>query len=83
MSASDAVLFSKFQFNQQVKTPLGVGIFQAPFAVVDGQGQTVVVGALVKLPVDEVTGKALKRSNCLTPCAQVSGLWVFQEGEIS
>lgn len=82
MSVNDAVLSSKFQINQKVKTPLGVGLFQAPFAVVDDTGQTVVIGALVKLPVNDETGKALRKSNCLTPHAKISGLWVFQEGEI-
>ena len=83
MNVNDVVLCSRFHLNQSVKTPLGVGMYQAPFAVVDGSGATVVTGVLVKLPVNEETGKAVKQANCLTPGATLSGLWVFQEGEIS
>lgn len=83
MSVIAAGWSSKFQLNQKVQTPLGEGEYQAPFAVVDGMGQTVVIGMMVKLPVNEQTSKALRKSNCLTPSAKLSGLWVFQEGEIS
>lgn len=68
--------------NQRVKTPLGEGVAQGPFAVVDGNGAEVVRAVLVRLPVNETTVKALKQSNCVTPRASLSGLWVFQEGEL-
>lgn len=82
MDANAAVFSSKFQINQQVKTPLGVGLYQAPFAVVDGEGQLVVMGVMVRLPVDETTSKALRKSNCLTPGAKVNGLWVFSAEDV-
>jgi hypothetical protein len=73
---------ARFITNQEVTTPLGKGMVLAPFAVQLESGETVTVGILVKLPVNEVTTKALKQSNCLTPKAKVSGLWVFPEGEL-
>ncbi len=68
--------------NAKVSTPLGVGVAQGPFAVVDGDGNLAAAGVLVRLPVNDVTVKALKESNCMTPRAQVSGLWVFRLSEI-
>lgn len=83
MNVSDVVQSSKFHLNQVVKTPLGAGRYQAPFAVVDAKGEIVTTGLMVQLPINEVTGAALNLSNCLTPSAKLNGLWVFQEGEIS
>ena len=83
MSVNDAILLSKFKCNQMVETPLGAGTVLAPFAVVSETGEVVTKGVAVRLSVDDVTSKALKKSNCLTPTATLSGLWVFQEGEIS
>ena len=83
MNVNDAISLSKFQCNQAVKTPLGAGTVLAPFAVVGETGDVVTSGGAVRLPVEEGTSKALKKSNCLTPTATLSGLWVFQEGEIS
>lgn len=68
--------------NMKIKTPLGEGTMQAPFAVKDAQGENVVRGALVRLPINDVTRPHLNKSNCLTPHAQISGLWVFQESEL-
>lgn len=68
--------------NMKIKTPLGEGTMQAPFAVKDAQGEHVVRGALVRLPINDVTRPHLNKSNCLTPHAQISGLWVFQESEL-
>jgi hypothetical protein len=83
MNVNDAISLSKFHCNQAVTTPLGAGMVLAPFAVVSETGEVVTKGVAVRLPVDDVTSKALKKSNCLTPTAKLSGLWVFQEGEIS
>lgn len=63
--------------NMKVQTPLGIGLYQAMFAVQDGAREPVTTGALVRLPINKETEKARKNSNCLTPKAQVSGLWVF------
>lgn len=71
-----------FMFNQQVKTPLGVGVFEAVFAVQAEDKSLVTVGAMVRLPINQVTEKALNASNCLTPKAEVNGLWVFKAGEV-
>ena len=62
--------------NQKVRTPLGEGIAQGLFAVTSEAG-FVASGVIVRLPVDEVTRRELRKSNCITPRAQVSGLWVF------
>ena len=37
---------------------------------------------LVRLPINEVTRVVMAQSNCLTPRAKISGLWVFGEGEL-
>jgi hypothetical protein len=67
--------------NAKVKTPFGEGLAQGSFAVMSGSEQ-VVRGLIVRLPVNDVTRKQLNQLNCLTPRAQVSGLWVFQAGEL-
>jgi hypothetical protein len=64
-------------FNQRVNTPLGEGIVQSPFMVIDGP-----VKFLVRLPVNEQTNPHLKDSNCVTPRAEKSGLWVFSREEL-
>jgi hypothetical protein len=69
--------------NQKVVTPLGVGVVQGPrFGVLDGKGEVIAWGVLVRLAVDDATRKALKAGNCVTPTAKVSGLWVFREEEL-
>jgi len=68
--------------NTRVSTPYGVGYVHAPFAVQNDKGETVVRGVLVRLPIDDTTRKHLNRSNCVTPRATLSGLWVFQESEL-
>lgn len=70
--------------NTKVKTPLGEGIAQAPaFSVRDGSGNDVTQGVLVRLPITETTRPHLNKSNCMTPHAVQSGLWVFQVKELS
>jgi hypothetical protein len=70
--------------NTTVKTPLGDGIAQAPaFSIRDGQGNDIVQGVLVRLPINDATRSHMKKSNCLTPQATLSGLWVFQVKELS
>jgi len=69
--------------NQKVSTPLGEGVVQAPFAIQSDQGENIVRGALVRLPINESTRAHLNKTNCLTPHATLSGLWVFQEKDLS
>ncbi len=69
--------------NTKVKTPLGEGMIQGAFAIQDTHGGKVVQGALVRLPVNDTTRPHLNKSNCVTPRASSSGVWVFKEGELS
>lgn len=68
--------------NSKVSTPLGQGIIQGAYAVMDGKGEPIVKGAAVRLPINETTRPQLNKSNCLTPKAMKSGLWVFPESEL-
>lgn len=68
--------------NTRVSTPYGVGYVHAPFAVQNDKGENVVRGVLVRLPVNDETRPHLNKSNCITPHAHLSGLWVFQESEL-
>ena len=64
--------------NQTVQTPLGVGVAQSATIHVAG-----VVKHLIRLLINEQTKPHLKDSNCITPRAEHSGLWVFTEDELS
>lgn len=68
--------------NQKVTTPLGVGMVQGRFAIVDGHEQPVTNAVLVRLPINDVTRGEMGKSNCLTPRAVSSGLWVFSSGDL-
>jgi hypothetical protein len=68
--------------NQKVVTPIGTGTVQGGFVIRDAAGHLVTSGVGVRLPVNETTQALLKRSNCITPGANVSGIWVFQESEL-
>jgi len=69
--------------NTKVSTPLGEGMVQAPFAIKSAQGDDIVRGLLVRLPINDATRVHLNKSNCITPHATLSGLWVFQEKELT
>ena len=70
--------------NTTVETPIGAGIAQAPaFTVRDGHGNDVAQGVLVRLPINDKTRVHLNKSNCLTPHAKLSGLWVFQMKDLT
>jgi len=69
--------------NVKVKTPIGEGMTQGRFTVRDGQSEAVVTGVLVRLPINDVTRSELNKSNCVTPSAEHSGLWVFSESELA
>lgn len=64
-------------FNCSIKTPIGEGVVQSRFRVIGDVSQY-----LVRLPVNELTSAHLKDSNCLTPRASKSGLWVFSQEEL-
>lgn len=69
--------------NTKVKTPIGEGMIQGAFAVQDGHGGNVVQGALVRLPINDSTRPHLNKSNCVTPRASLSGVWVFGISELT
>ena len=69
--------------NTKVNTPIGAGMVQGAFAVQSAHGENVVNGVLVRLPVNDATRPTMKQSNCLTPKAMTSGLWVFKEEEVT
>lgn len=63
-------------FNQSITTPLGKGVCTGPMR--DGEQ----VNYLVRLPVNDQTKNHLRDQNCLTPRAQHTGLWKFEESEL-
>ena len=70
--------------NQKVRTPFGEGYVQGQFSVLDPITEALVSkGIAVQLPINEVTQPHLKDSSCLTSHAVLSGVWVFQESELS
>lgn len=60
-----------FHTNQKVLTPLGKGTIQGRISESEW---------IVRLPVNEVTVKALNIA--ITPHAHTEGLWKFQEKEM-
>ncbi len=68
--------------NSKVKTHLGYGICQGHFAAKDNRSQPAEESVLVRIPITEENQHLLGSSNCLTPRAQQSALFVFAEGEI-
>lgn len=69
--------------NQKVQTPLGEGVVQGAFAILEAQTEEPISrGIAVRLPVNDVTRPHLNQPNCMTSHATVSGVWVFQESEI-
>lgn len=68
--------------NMNVKTPLGVGVVDGAFTVLDANEAPITTGISVKLPVNETTRRALLASNCMTPRASLEGVWVFREEEL-
>jgi hypothetical protein len=60
----------KFSINQKVSTPIGSGFIQGRY---EGGGW------LVRVKISDIT-KAILSS--ITPSATISGLWVFESGEL-
>jgi hypothetical protein len=70
------------QINQIVKTPIGQGTVQGILDRAMQSGEIVMQVALVRLPINQETSVHLQDSNCWTPHAQQSGLWLFSQSEI-
>jgi hypothetical protein len=68
--------------NMKVFTPIGKGTVDGCYVVLDGNGNVIVTGVGVRLPVDQNTSEHLKKSNCMTPLAHFNGLWVFDEKDL-
>lgn len=73
----------KVATNQKVMTPLGNGVVEGYFAVHDNHNEIVVTGVAVRLSVNDMTRPELDKSNCLTPRAVFSGVWVFEQEQLS
>ena len=69
-------------FNQLVKTPLGMGRAFGQMSIKSAHQEGVVDAVVVRLPIDETTQPRRKDSNCLTPAASKTGVWVFPVSEI-
>jgi len=70
--------------NQKVNTPLGEGYVQGCFQIQDPVTSAVIsTGIAVRLLVNEHTAPHLKDNNCVTTQATHSGVWVFQESELT
>ena len=69
------------RINQPVSTPLGPGLFQGHFIVHHPDGATEHC-SLVKISITAETGPHRTASNCLTPRAIRSGLWVFEPNQV-
>jgi len=61
-----------------VKTPLGPGVFQQGRIYAGSETRLI-----VRLPVNDKTTPHLKDENCLTPHAQISGMWWFPEAAVT
>lgn len=70
-----------WRVNMPVSTPLGDGVLQGRFEVRDGSGSSVSDAMMVRLPINNATRRQLHASNCLTPRAEGSGLWVFSASD--
>jgi hypothetical protein len=69
--------------NSTVTTPIGKGVVQGHFEVqAKRDGVVVAQGVLVRMPINDQTRVHLNQSNCLTPRAKASGLWVFAENTL-
>lgn len=64
--------------NSKVRTPLGEGVVQGKFDTA-----TMADAYLVRLPINDQTRSMLQQSNCMTPGAIFSGLWVFPESDLA
>lgn len=72
-----------YRINQAVITPIGEGIFQGVYGVSkEGSTEEAEEVGLVRLNVNDQTAPHLRDSNCLTPKAVGTALWLFNEGQL-
>ena len=71
-----------FRINQTVHTPVGPGQFMANFATLDGSNGPVVKGRMVQIALTDDNRSHIRDSNCLTPLAMSTALFVFQDEEL-
>lgn len=69
--------------NSKVRTPIGVGIVQGASSALDDHSLRSARMMLVRLPINDETSQHRQDSNCVTPRATQSGLWVFEESELA
>ena len=71
--------------NNKVKTPIGDGVCQGGFSASagDGNSQLDEKRVLVRIDLTEENRHLLGRSNCMTPHARESALFVFVESELA
>lgn len=67
--------------NSKVRTPLGEGVVQGGWAV--RQTEEIVRAVLVRIPLTDEIRKRLNDSNCMTPHATATALFVFRASEVS
>jgi hypothetical protein len=70
------------QINQLVKTPIGKGRVVGLYSILDMNQANIVRGVVVRLPINDATRVELKRDNCITPRAVISGVWSFGEADL-
>lgn len=73
----------QYRINQSVGTPVGAGRYMANFAVQDANKNLVVIGRMVQVKLTEANRDHIKDSNCLTPFAHQTALFVFQDRDLS
>jgi len=69
--------------NNKVKTPIGDRVCQGGFSAGDGNSQLAEKRVLVRIDLTEENRHLLGRSNCMTPHARESALFVFVESELA
>lgn len=67
--------------NTKVRTPLGEGVVQGGYVV--KQAENAIRAVLVRIPLSDEVRRRMNDSNCMTPHANSSALFVFREGELS
>lgn len=68
--------------NSKITTPIGNGVCQGRFGAKDNDAQPAEKNVLVRISITEKNQHILGNSNCLTPRARQSALFVFAESEI-
>ena len=69
------------KINERIHTPLGLGVVQGQLSTVNPKDETARV--IVRVKLTESIRARLADANCLTPRAQISGLWTFTPQELT